>query len=255
MSANRASSMRALKFLSAHSRQVVRSRQVRGLHMTGPATFPSPLLTAERPAINLPKDVSGLRAECARRQLPTAGSKSELTERLTADSLQARGFSSAAAETSKQRPTADAPAAASAQPTRHFNTSRTLKAVNDTSTIDFAYLPETVAETEALNVRVPLLPDVNFNSPRAQSIEEAEVIVPMRPEISTVSADTTYFHAPSALSDVTDNSAIDFQGLVGAVNAAASKGVAETEGTLRKVWSGFLDDILGPKPAGFATSR
>lgn len=71
--------MRALKFLSAHSRQVVRSRQVRGLHMTGPATFPSPLLTAERPALNLPKDVAGLRAECSRRQLPTTGSKSEVS--------------------------------------------------------------------------------------------------------------------------------------------------------------------------------
>lgn len=71
--------MRALKFLSAHSRQVVRSRQVRGLHMTGPATFPSPLLTAERPAVRLPKDIAGLRAECARRQLPTVGSKSEVS--------------------------------------------------------------------------------------------------------------------------------------------------------------------------------
>lgn len=196
--------MRALKFLSAHSRQVVRSRQVRGLHMTGPATFPSPLLTAERPALNLPKDVAGLRAECSRRQLPTTGSKSEvsrapplrtttpdssqfldmskstnaplqLTERLTADSLQARGFSSAV-ETSKQRPTAEGSAASSAQPTRHFNTSRTLKAVNDSSTIDFAYLPESTVEAEALNVRVPLLPDINFNSPRAQIIEEVEAV-------------------------------------------------------------------------------
>ncbi|KAK7730739.1 hypothetical protein SLS57_001570 [Botryosphaeria dothidea] len=246
--------MRALKFLSAHSRQVVRSRQVRGLHMTGPATFPSPLLTAERPAVNLPKDVAGLRAECSRRQLPTTGSKSELTERLTADSLQARGFSSAV-ETSKQRPTAEGSAVSSAQPTRHFNTSRTLKAVNDSSTIDFAYLPESTVEAEALNVRVPLLPDINFNSPRAQIIEEVEAPAPMRPEISTVSADTTYFHAPSALSDVTDNSAIDFQGLTSAMSAAASKRVAETETTLKKVWEGLLDDVLGPKSAGLAASR
>ncbi|KAB2579081.1 DNA-binding SAP [Lasiodiplodia theobromae] len=253
MSASRASSLRALKFLSAHSRQVVRSRQVRGLHMTGPATFPSPLLTAERPAVRLPKDIAGLRAECARRQLPTVGSKSELTERLTADSLQARGFSSAV-ETSK-RPTADASASASAQPARHFNTSRTLKSVNDSSTIDFAYLPESTAEAESFNVRVPLLPDVNFNSPRAQTIEELESPQPMRPEISTVSADTTYFHAPSALSDVTDNSAIDFQGLASAATSAASRSVAQTESTIKRVWNGFLDDLLAPKAAGFAASR
>lgn len=79
----------------------------------------------------------------------------------------------------------------------------------------------------------------------------------MRPVISTVSADTTYFHAPSALSDVTDNSAIDFQGLTNAVNSAASRlrPSSETESTLKKVWNGFLDDVLGPKPAGFATGR
>ncbi|OJD36078.1 sap domain containing protein [Diplodia corticola] len=250
MSASRASSMRALKFLSAHSRQVVRSRQVRGLHMTGPATFPSPLLTAERPAINLPRDVAGLRAECARRQLPTAGSKSELTERLTAASLQARGFSSAI-ENSK-RPAADGPAAASAQPTRHFNTSRSLKTVNDSSTIDFAYLPESNVEAEAFNIRVPL---VSFNSPRAQTIEEVESPEPMRPVISTVSADTTYFHAPSALADVVDNSAIDFQGLASAATSAASKSVAQTESTIKRVWNGFLDDLLPSKPAGLAASR
>ncbi|KAL0263496.1 hypothetical protein SLS55_002476 [Diplodia seriata] len=252
MSASRASSLRALKFLSAHSRQVVRSRQTRGLHMTGPATFPSPLLTAERPAINLPKDVAGLRAECARRQLPTAGSKSELTERLTAASLQARGFSSAIEN--NKRPTADAPAA-SAQPARHFNTSRSLKTVNDSSTIDFAYLPESSIESESFNTRVPLLPDVNFNSPRAQIIEEIEAPEPMRPVISTVSADATYFHAPSALADVVDNSAIDFQGLAGAATSAASKSVARTEGTIKRVWNGFLDDLLPAKPAGLAASR
>lgn len=94
---------------------------------------------------------------------------------MTADSLQARGFSSAV-ETSKQRPTAEGSAVSSAQPTRHFNTSRTLKAVNDSSTIDFAYLPESTVEAEALNVRVPLLPDINFNSPRAQIIEEVEAV-------------------------------------------------------------------------------
>lgn len=47
--------------------------------MTGPATFPSPLLTAERPASNLPRDIAGLRAECKRRKLDFTGSKQEVT--------------------------------------------------------------------------------------------------------------------------------------------------------------------------------
>lgn len=42
--------------------------------------------------------------------------------------------------------------------------------------MDFAYLPESMSEAEALNIRVPLLPDVNFSSPRSQTIDEAEVV-------------------------------------------------------------------------------
>ena len=88
--------------------------------------------------------------------------------------LHARGFSTAI-EKDKKRPTPAAAAtdATPAQPVRHFNTSRILKAVNDTSTIDFAYLPESVAvdTPQAFAVRVPLLPQVNFSSPKAQVLE------------------------------------------------------------------------------------
>lgn len=70
MAAPRTTSVRALRTLSQQSRQ---------LHMTGPATFPSPLLTSERPALNLPRDIAGLRAECLKRKLPATGSKSEVS--------------------------------------------------------------------------------------------------------------------------------------------------------------------------------
>ena len=54
-------------------------KQTRQLHMTGPATFPSPLLTkAERPASNLPGDMAGLRAECKRRRLDGSGTKHDV---------------------------------------------------------------------------------------------------------------------------------------------------------------------------------
>lgn len=73
MSAPRVYQFVALRRLAAGSRQ---SRQ---LHMTGPATFPSPLLTAERPASNLPRDIAGLRAECKRRKLDFSGGKQDVS--------------------------------------------------------------------------------------------------------------------------------------------------------------------------------
>jgi hypothetical protein len=46
---------------------------------------------------------------------------------------------------------------------RHFNTSRALKSVNDSSTIDLTFLPEFEANSEvssnSLLMRVPILPD------------------------------------------------------------------------------------------------
>ena len=57
-----------------------------------------------------------------------------------------------------QRPTAeqaDAP-----KPVRHFNTSRALKAVKDSATMDFAYLPDLEPENDAdVAMRVPIIPD------------------------------------------------------------------------------------------------
>ena len=70
MAASRASSLRTLTKLTA--------TQSRHLHMTGPSTFPSPMLTSERPAFNLPTDIAGLRAECQKRNLPVTGNRAEV---------------------------------------------------------------------------------------------------------------------------------------------------------------------------------
>lgn len=55
---------------------------------------------------------------------------------------------------------------------RHFNTSRSLKAVKDSSTIDFAYLPDFDPDTSSapVEVRVPLMPSTSFSS--IQSVYE-----------------------------------------------------------------------------------
>lgn len=72
MAAPRATQFIALRNLSRGS------SQVRQLHMTGPATYASPVLTKERPALNLPRDVAGLRAECKRRKIDATGTKQDV---------------------------------------------------------------------------------------------------------------------------------------------------------------------------------
>lgn len=77
--------------------------------------------------------------------------------RLSADDLMHSRAFTTAVEPSK-RPTSDSKS--EVKVVRHFNTSRTLKAVNDSSTIDFAYLPENIFDPEnpEAAIRVPLLP-------------------------------------------------------------------------------------------------
>jgi len=73
MAAPRATQFIALRNLARGS------HQIRTLHMTGPATYASPMLTtAERPVLNLPRDMAGLRAECRRRKIESAGSKQDV---------------------------------------------------------------------------------------------------------------------------------------------------------------------------------
>ena len=170
MQASRASS-RVLQSIIAGN------RQTRYLHVTGSATF-SNLLNSERRALNFPRDIAGLQAECQKRKLPTVGSENEvhilpnyqlehlanmainqLLNRLTAHEMaSSRAFSSQASK----RPTPSSTSAGT--PARHFNTSRTLKAVNDTSTIDFTFIPDFDPDTgNSSVVRVPILPQTNIS--------------------------------------------------------------------------------------------
>ncbi|KAK4949209.1 hypothetical protein LTR28_007277, partial [Elasticomyces elasticus] len=218
MAAPRAVQVRVLGKLAAGGRQ-----QARQLHMTGPATYASALLTTERPAVNLPRDIAGLRAEAKRRKMDATGSMHDVSQallhglsrpqrssctqligRLSADDLtHSRAFSTTLDQS--KRPTSDSSAHSTA--VRHFNTSRALKAVNDSSTIDFAFLPDFDRNSaESAPIRVPLLP-TNFFPPRtgvhAREGEETSKDIPhdcektdardaqvMRPQINTVSEDS-----------------------------------------------------------------
>jgi hypothetical protein len=72
----------------------------------------------------------------------------------------------------------------------------------------------------------------------------------MRAEIYTVAGNSTHIHAPSAMADVSDNGAIDFQGLAAKVANKLTKPVEETVGMTRQLWNGLVDDVLGPKGTG-----
>lgn len=78
--------------------------------------------------------------------------------RIKADDLaHSRAFTTAVA--ASKRPVVDNETA-SPKAVRHINTSRVLKAPKDTSTIDFAYLPDYDPENPAATTNVPIM---NFN--------------------------------------------------------------------------------------------
>ncbi|KAJ6063987.1 hypothetical protein N7499_012667 [Penicillium canescens] len=138
---------------------------------------------------------------------------------------------------------------------RQFNTSRSSKARNDTSTVDLVYMPS-MADLDAAplhrGIQVPVLPDLSslpdFSSPSAP---------PMKPQIYTVAGSGADV-AASAMSEVVDNHAVDLDpfSLTEAVGRSrvgeemnrreSGSGVAQT-GVIRELWSGFLDDVMGPK--------
>jgi len=69
----------------------------------------------------------------------------------------------------------------------------------------------------------------------------------MQPTIYTVSANGTHIHAPSAMSEMTDSNTIDFQGLAETVAHNISQPMEAGEGMIRQIWTGLMEDILGPK--------
>lgn len=138
-------------------------------------------------------------------------------------------------------------------PSRHFNTARALKAVGDSSPVDFVYLPMAYGsfDEDTSSPRVPILPDDYSQDTNTHDTIPEPV---MKPEIHTIAMASTHVHSPSAMSEVTDNHAleIDPYELTNTVRKAASGALASAEegvGTVKKVWSGFLDDLLGKKGA------
>ncbi|KAK1075149.1 hypothetical protein LTR74_000555 [Friedmanniomyces endolithicus] len=237
MAAPRATQLIALRTIARSTHQ-----QTRHLHMTSPATYASPVLTKERPVLNLPRDIASLRAECKKRKIEVMGSQQDLISRLKAHELvNSRAFSSAIEQS--KRPATE-PASAP-KPVRHFNTSRSLKAVGDTSTIDFAFFPEPEYEIPdgMREVRVPIIA-AHFTPPK--TIETEPTV--MRAEISSMSLDAVYL--PMADSHDGHGLNVDFYAMADKVAANIKRlqvPVEEQAGVMKQIWNDMVDDMVGAK--------
>lgn len=106
------------------------------------------------------------------------------------------------------------------------------------------------APSQHRGIQVPVLPELP--SIRGNASPSAP---PMKPQIYTVSGDGADV-AASAMSEVVDNHAVDLdpfslteavgRSRVGEEIQRSQNGTAEP-GAFKELWSGFLDDVMGPK--------
>ncbi|EXJ59111.1 hypothetical protein A1O7_06542 [Cladophialophora yegresii CBS 114405] len=270
MAAPRASSFKALRNLQ---RTPGSASAKRNLHITGVHESPRPI-DPNHKTTYMPWNLQDLRHECQKRTLSASGTKHELIDRLAGhDSLQARAFSIAMKRIAVEQTRKPVSGPSETAPQRHFNTSRVLKAVGDTSTIDFAYLPKLFEESwgpAPAAIRVPILPNIQS--------DHAEAVLEKYPELDSAAGgyqDTPghetilkpqIFHngdsegsVASPLSDVHDGHPTELSvemltALTETVGKSARQFLDQVkdkdEQTIRKIWSGFLDDVFGEKRKG-----
>jgi hypothetical protein len=276
MAAPRASSFKALRNLQKAGLSVPAKRN---LHITGSNSSPQ-AYNPQPKHTYAPLALTDLRNECQRRSILYTGTKHELVERLAIhDSMQSRAFSIAMKRlgADQTRKGLGAKSPVEKTPNRHFNTSRELKANNDSSTIDFAYLPKLFdgsLDPPQAGLRVPILPHID--STEAQSIlaqnpeidaaaggfQEPGSSGVMKAQIVTVQetmadggahVDLDLKSHASPMSEVVDNHAVELgiehlTELTETVGKSARKIVDQVEeSTVSKVWKGFLDDLFGGK--------
>lgn len=140
-----------------------------------------------------------------------------------------------------------------------FHTSPTSPAQTDTSTIDYAFLPDLHQPGPAraplgASIRLPLLPD-NFAPQRTPTLFAPELSdEPLRePEIVVVAADPASVSAVSALTEVEGMSpdgvelsfAHDFVGSGSGRDGSGGQDEGYAGGMLTDLWKGLVDDVMG----------
>ena len=113
------------------------------------------------------------------------------------------------------------------------------------------------APSQPETFRVPLLPD-NVTPPlehTKNAHHDVHMEAVTRPQIRTISADSTHIDSPSAMSEVIDNHTVDvdvFDLTSKVKNAAAMKVTKVAEmgaerGVVGNLVNGIMDDVFGPK--------
>lgn len=139
-----------------------------------------------------------------------------------------------------------------------FQITQSVKAVRNYSTVDSCYMPRFEIKEQIYPEigRIPLLPNNYSNGSEKSARQEVMMETVVRPEISTVSADGTHIDCPSAMSEVTDNHALELDpyDLTNKVKAAAATTMTsmpmekvKEPGVLPELWNSLLDDLLGSK--------
>lgn len=133
-----------------------------------------------------------------------------------------------------------------------FRTSAPKPTRMDTSTIDFAYLPN-LHEPEStydpyLNIRVPLLPDSKF-TPSNRQPEHRDAPLP-KPEIVVIAANPDIVYTASALTEVEGMGVDGVElGFIHDLEAPRRGGYQDEllggQGMIKDLWKGLVDDVLG----------
>ncbi|PGH07886.1 hypothetical protein GX51_01596 [Blastomyces parvus] len=281
MAAPRSTSLRALRLLAAQQHAPIPSSTLasmapfrRSLHITG-AFSAQPARGPDITAIYRSRGLGDLRAECERRNLRSVGSKAELVDRLANhDVLQSRAFSIAMRKL-------DSRPAETGSPSRPLNTSRAQKSPNDTSTVDFVYMPQDIdasPPSSATNgTPIPILPDAYSHyqlTTDTTTSDPTATASTMKPQIYTVSGDydasippTAVGGGASAMSDVADNLAVEFDPFEltetvrraregeALVRERAAMADGTVRGVARQFWEGVVEDVLGKAGSGRGNGR
>jgi len=223
---------------------------IRNISSSAQAARSSVLLESHtQQAKYLPRRLADLKSECNKRQLKTAGSKSELVDRLVAHDL-TRSHSTLGVQPHRPAPEISAPLIRGRPLMQGFRTSAPKQAAHDNSTIDFVFFPENPTElpSNPYVMRVPLLPD-NYTPDRSvgspHELEALDEAVP-QPEITVVASHPDNV-VPAALTEVVNNAGLDVD--IAELTKAFNKKVEvmEEASALKELWSDLMDDILGPK--------
>lgn len=119
-----------------------------------------------------------------------------------------------------------------------------MKAVNDSSTIDFAYLPSMSYTAIDDEVRVPLLHHAERTSPAGHDIFDGPV---HRPTITTVNQDASHISTASAVTETKHEGLGELFEEMPAKLQEIMKEPAKAKGFLATIWSGLVDDVMGAK--------